>query len=172
MPCQCLAGQRRAFELCVFESMPKEACGKRMLVWIFEDVWFVWLSIGSWEDRTLVRPDTRTGAVLIRLRWIDFPLQSENGKDTNWVQSGSCRRHFTATVAPATWDTARSRQNSRGSGLTVVGHVWAAGNGKLYRPLWGRWERTCCRERTSCRDSPLWRSLINSSGYCVGMSAN
>jgi len=63
--------------------------------------------------------------------------------------------HFTATVALAAWHTARS-----GSGLTVVGNAWAAGNGcAVLWEFYKRWERTCRQEHHSCRDSPLWRSV-------------
>ena len=56
------------------------------------------------------------GEALIRLRWSDFPLQSETGRRIEFkVSCFKLSHHFNA-MAPAAWHTARGRQIATKSG--------------------------------------------------------
>jgi hypothetical protein len=68
-------------------------------------------------------PDV-TGEVLInRLRWSDFPLQSETGRrQIEFKVSSFLSHHFTA-MAPTAWHTERGGQIASKSGRTAIGDI-------------------------------------------------
>ena len=81
-------------------------------------------------------PDV-TGEVLIRLRWNDFPLQSERGRrQIEFKVSCFLPHHFTG-MASAAWHTERGRQIASKSGRTAVGDIlryWGADIAPSGRP--------------------------------------
>jgi hypothetical protein len=60
------------------------------------------------------------GEVLIRLRWSDFPLQSETGRRIEFKASCFKLSHHFNAKAPAAWHTARGRQIATKSGRTAA----------------------------------------------------